>query len=210
MRGEGPSRIACASISRVLYPTLRLDLCHLSGMPLAEHLDRPTLRIPTLRQGAAGSSCSGIHGLSARGVYQAACVATSTGGLLLCTPKRTIPREGGPTFSLLPAEALAKEGLAKYFSLRPFGLQETSLSAALSVTPPFPVVPLPVRKHGALRCPDFPPEPLRDRAAERCTGCQRTQLPTSTSAVTQDDHFRCPGTIAPHVGIVELDVIVEL
>jgi hypothetical protein len=44
------------------------------------------------------------------------------------------------TFSPLPALRLA-----------------VSLSAALSVTPPFPVAPLPVRKHGALSCPDFPP-----------------------------------------------------
>ena len=31
-----------------------------------------------------------------------------------------------------------------------------SLSAALSITPLFPMMPLPVRKHGALCCPDFP------------------------------------------------------
>ena len=46
-----------------------------------------------------------------------------------------------------------------------------SLSAALSVAPPFPVIPLPVRKHGTLCCPDFPPsgtcEPKSDRVMHR-------------------------------------------
>ncbi len=94
MRCAGSSIKACASISRVLYPTFRQDLCHLSGMPLAEHLDRPTLRIATLRQRAAGSSFSGIRGLSARGVYQAADVATDTGGLLLSAAETTYPARG--------------------------------------------------------------------------------------------------------------------
>ena len=47
-----------------------------------------------------------------------------------------------PTFSPLPP---------------PRGGSAVSLSAALSVAPPSPVMPLPVRKHGALCCPDFPP-----------------------------------------------------
>src|SRR5690606_24864898 len=73
----------------------------------------------------------GIHGLSARGVYQATAVASNAGGLL------------HHLFTL----ASTLRGSA------------VSLSAALSVTPPSPMVPLPVRKHGALRCPDFPPSP---------------------------------------------------
>ncbi len=80
-----------------------------------------------------------------------------------------LPRSHGtlvgsyPTFSSLPP---------------PRGGSAVSLSAALSMTWPFPASPLPVRKHGALRCPDFPPHPLRDAAMERCTGNQRTRPPT--------------------------------
>ena len=49
-----------------------------------------------------------------------------------------------PTFSSLPPS---------------FDSSAVSLSVALSMAPPSPVVPLPVRKHGALCCPDFPPSP---------------------------------------------------
>ena len=64
-----------------------------------------------------------------------------------------IPREGGPTFSSLPVEALAKADLAQTTT------SAVSLSVALSMAPPSPVMLLPVRKHGALCCPDFPPSP---------------------------------------------------
>ena len=86
----------------------------------------------------------GIHGLSAHGVYQAALLTQDAVGSY-------------PTFSPLPPPC---DGSA------------VSVSAALSVAPPSPVTPLPVRKHGALRCPDFPPSGRSRRAMERCTGCQ--------------------------------------
>jgi len=66
---------------------------------------------------------------------------------LTLSAEAPIPREGGPTFSSLP-------------TLR----QAVSLSAALSVDHPFPNGPLPVRKHAALHCPDFPPFALRRTA----------------------------------------------
>ena len=130
-RGSGGAAMgSCASVSRVLFPTLRWGRCHLSGIALTHDLDRPTLRGPARRRDGTGRPCPGLHGLSARGVYQATDVATGAGGLL--------PH----LFTLTPACAGA-----------------VSLSAALSVAPPFPVAPLPVRKHGALCCPDFPPLP---------------------------------------------------
>jgi len=62
------------------------------------------------------------------------------------------------------------------FSPFPRRNEVVSLSAALSVTLRFPLAPLPVRKHGALRCPDFPPSAERRKAVERCTGIQWTCL----------------------------------
>ena len=60
------------------------------------------------------------------------------------------------------------------FSSFPALRRVVSLSAALSVTAPFPGTPLPVRKHGTLCCPDFPPPARRREATKRCTGCQGT------------------------------------
>jgi hypothetical protein len=92
----------------------------------------------------APCGASGIHGLSAREVYQATPVTRNAGGLLphlftLATPLR---RFGGLPFC------------------------GTFCGTTLTV------IPLPVRKHGALRCPDFPPLPRTEKAVERCTGCQ--------------------------------------
>ena len=110
--------------------------------PLSAYPPECGLRHKDGRSTSTFRRTSGIHGLSAREVYQATTVASNAGGLLLHAPKRAIPREGGTTFSPLPP---------------PFDGSAVSLSAALSVTPPSPVMFLPVRKHGALRCPDFPP-----------------------------------------------------
>ncbi len=88
------------------------------------------------------------------------------------------PGKGGPPF----ARSLAGTDLPAYLVLQPMGFTKlpmsppalvssyltfsslpphccgsaVSLSAALSVAGPFLVRPLPVRKHGALCCPDFP------------------------------------------------------
>ena len=75
---------------------------------------------------------SGIHGLSARGVYQATPLTRHAGELLPHLFILTIP--------------ITQDSAV-------------SLSAALSVEGPFPTLPLPVRKHVTLSCPDFPPRP---------------------------------------------------
>ena len=59
------------------------------------------------------------------------------------------------------------------------------ISAALSVTPPSPVAPLPVRKHGALRCPDFPPRPCN---AQDLGGAEvHSRISGVTDHFAQDD-----------------------
>lgn len=139
---------SCASISRVLYPPC--------GEPPPSIWSRRHQRDPSTyppvpemhREDGLSSfrryGTPGIHGLSAREVYQAA-----------LSPEALV--RSYRTFSSLPRQVVA-----------------VSLSAALSVDHPFPSGPLPVRKHAALRCPDFPPCTLRCRTVERCTRCQRT------------------------------------
>lgn len=171
--GRRPFMKACASISRVLYPDksrsppsiwprrCRRDLS--TYPPDPEMLREDGLS--TFRQ----YGTPGIHGLSAREVYQAALSPGTLVGSYFQPPKRPIPREGGPTFSSLPRRSLSEGGPS--LQLR---RSAVSLSAALSMAGPSPSRPLPVRKHAALRCPDFPPRTLRHGAAERCTGYQRT------------------------------------
>ena len=81
-----------------------------------------------------------------------ACLAASVPAYLVFQPVgfTKLPRSHGtlvgsyPTFSSLPP---------------PCGGSAVSLSVALSIAPPSPAALLPVRKHGALCCPDFPPSP---------------------------------------------------
>ena len=84
-------------------------------------------------------------------------------------PPLSRPRTGAPAylvfqpvgFTKLPRSHAALVGSYPTFSSLPPSCDglAVSLSAALSMAPPSPVVPLPVRKHGALCCPDFPPSP---------------------------------------------------
>ncbi len=83
-------------------------------------------------------------------------------------PPFACPRAGAPAylvfqpvgFAVPPSSLMARWSFAPPFHpclcLAAIG---GLLSAALSVTPPSPAAPLPVRKHGALCCPDFPPFP---------------------------------------------------
>lgn len=84
-------------------------------------------------------------------------------------PPLSRPKTGAPAylvfqpvgFTKLPRSHAALVGSYPTFSSLPPSCDGSavSLSAALSMAPPSPVVPLPVRKHGALCCPDFPPSP---------------------------------------------------
>ncbi len=138
--GERPHRIhdrashakTCASVSRVLYPTEAGSPPSIwdapHGAPLSAHPPECGLRCKD------GRSMT----LSDLPVYMAFQPVRFTKPLL--SPAMLVVSY--TTFSPLPPSC---DGSA------------VSLSAALSVTPLFPVVSLPVRKHGALRCPDFPP-----------------------------------------------------
>jgi hypothetical protein len=86
------------------------------------------------------AECTGVHGISTHEVYPACLVAKTAVGSY-------------PTISPLPDNQKRPSG----------GI----FSVALAVALPSPTIPLPVRKHGALRCPDFPPliQMRRDKAA---------------------------------------------
>lgn len=124
-------------------------LHHLSGMPLTEHLDRPTRRL-----GAGRSSTLPLAEHVGRPIWSFSpwglpcrSARTERGGLLLHPPKRAMSAcEGGHHPFTLACRLLDIGGL---------------LSVALSVARPSPAEPLPVRKHGALCCPDFPPTLLQ-------------------------------------------------
>lgn len=91
-----------------------------------------------------------------------ACLAAGVPAYLVFQPVgfTKLPRSHGalvgsyPTFSSLPRRSLSEGGPSLQLQR-----SAVSLSVALSVTPPSPAAPLPVRKHGALCCPDFPPSP---------------------------------------------------
>lgn len=129
---QSPSSITCASVSRVLYPPCSGSPPSIwdvpHGTPLSAHPPECSLRHKD------GRSTT----LSDPPVYMAFQPVGFTKPLL--SPAMLVVSY--TTFSPLPPPC---DGSA------------VSLSAALSVAPPFPVMPLPVRKHGALRCPDFPP-----------------------------------------------------
>ena len=75
-------------------------------------------------------------------------------------------------FTEMASSLTPSAGSYPAFSPLPRQAGAVSLSVALSVARPSPALPLPVRKHGALCCPDFPPPSLRRAAMERCAGCQ--------------------------------------
>ena len=97
-------------------------------------------------------------------------------------------------FTKLPRSHAALVGSYPTFSSLPppCGGSAVSLSAALSMASPSPVIPLPVRKHDALCCPDFPPFPLRKRTTERCAGCQGTP-----DCLRRDQWCRISMAVAP-------------
>ncbi len=149
LRDKALHKNSCASISRVLYSTFQRNLHHLSGTKITLRLYRPTLR----NAACATRTDDPRTPFGVLPVYMAFQPVRFTKPLL--SPAMLVVSY--TTFSPLPPPC---DGSA------------VSLSAALSVTPPSPVMFLPVRKHGALRCPDFPPLPQAEKAVERCTGFQ--------------------------------------
>ncbi len=110
-------------------------------------------------------------------------------------------------FTKLPRSHEALVGSYPTFSPLPAFRRAVSLSAALSVARPFPAAPLPVRKHGALRCPDFP---LRGLAARSDGAMHRISMNAFRSPMSVDQYFRCPHAVLAHVRIVELQPLVIL
>ncbi len=107
-------------------------------------------------------------------------------------------------FTKLPRSHGALVSSYLTFSSLPALRRAVSLSVALSVTRPFPNALLPVRKHGALCCPDFPPQ------ANDLGRWSDAQDVKERSTMTQDDDLRSTHPIAPHIRIVELDAIIIL
>jgi len=148
----GPHKKACASISRVLYPPCGeppssiWSRCH--QRDLATYPPTPS------RFGGTGFPCPCIPGRPVYMVFQRV-------GFTKLPCSHTALVSSYLTFSPLPPSC---DGSA------------VSLSAALSVAVPFPVRPLPVRKHAALCCPDFPP-PAQD--GERWSDAQDVNEPST-------------------------------
>ena len=160
---------SCASVSRVLFPPCGGPSPSIWPRRCRRDLSTYPPDPEMLREDGLSSfrqyGTAGIHGLSAREVYQAALSPKHWWALTL-SAEAPIPHVGGPTFSSLPCWRSTK------VSLRNITNTAVSLSAALSVDHPFPSSPLPVRKHAALRCPDFPLSALRRTTVKRCTGYQ--------------------------------------
>ena len=126
---KGLSSSPCASISRILYP-----YCY---RPPPSIWDRTHMRpLATYPPESGGQPFSDHLSTTGSPVYM---VFQPVG---FTKPPVLPPTLVGsyPTFSPFPRRS-----------------EVVSLSAALSVTLWFPLAPLPVRKHGDLRCPDFPP-----------------------------------------------------
>ena len=138
-RVGGPSWKACASVSRVLFsaPTRR-GVCPPFVWSRCRQRDRSTYP-PGPGEPPFNPPCGGCS-----------------------WPIWSFSPRG------LPCRAACAErgGLLHHrFTLAPTS-RGGLFSVALSVTSPSPVMPLPVRKRGALRCPDFPPLPT-DREQRR-------------------------------------------
>lgn len=102
-------------------------------------------------------------------------------------PPFACPKSGAPAylvfqpvgFAMPPSSLMARWSFAPPFHpclcLAAIG---GLLSVALSVTPPSPAAPLPVRKHGALCCPDFPPSPpCGGKSGGAMRGMSRNECP---------------------------------
>ena len=124
---------ACASVSRVLYPPCGGPPS--SIWPTRHHAGLATYPPTPSSFGGTGFPCPCISGRPVYMVFQRVGFTK-----LPCSHKALV--SSYLTFSPLPPSC---DGSA------------VSLSAALSVAVPFPARPLPVRKHAALCCPDFPP-----------------------------------------------------
>lgn len=135
-------------------------LRHLSGTHLTMGLDQPTRRD---RTGRPLSPCGDAPAYLAFQPVGFTKLPRSHGALVGSYFERrsAYPARRRAHLFIFTRRSLGEGGPCQNFSLGPCGLQATSLSAALSITPPSPAAPLPVRKHGALCCPDFPPLPER-------------------------------------------------
>ncbi len=143
---------ACASVSRVLYPPCGGPPS--SIWPTRHHVDLATYPPTPSCFGGTGVPCPCISGRPVYMVFQRV-------GFTKLPCSHTALVSSYLTFSPLPP---------------PCGGSAVSLSAALSVAVPFPVRPLPVRKHAALCCPDFPPPA---KSGERWSDAQDVNEPHS-------------------------------
>ena len=178
-RGRGCSTNTRASVSRILFPcaSTRDSAIDLGPRSRAASIDLPAgIGRAALFPSEDGSP--GLFGLSAHGVYQA---GTITGPAVVSYFIRRSgfrpPRRRTPPFHPCPPKPWRRRALPM---LQPqaFRLSGGLLSVALSVVRPSPAAPLPVRKHGALCCPDFPPlPPCGGRSGGAMRGMSRNGRP---------------------------------
>ena len=128
----------CKSISRVLFSDCSKILSFISILIHIKTLSIYPPRNPTPKSGNRTSS-------------------SSPGAYLIFQPIR---------FALPPPSLSGRWALTPPFHPYPNMHRDGLFSVALSVTNPSPDWCLPVRKYGALCCPDFPPRPdsYRDRS----------------------------------------------